>query len=832
MATYTGTSGNYKTTLTVTETATSIPNNTSTLSWSLKVERIGGASYQYGIYNGNQCPWSVSINGSRVGSGTFSYDFRYTGSYNLGSGNNVTVTHSSDGTKTVSVSASVDMDNSDYVGVMRPSGSLTLTTIPRASSVTVNATHTISSSSGNLSYSVTSKANFYHKAIWSLGGTTTEVTLGQINATTTSFNITNTALLNALPDLQSSTLSITVNTFSDGNYSNLIGSSTASCVVTITLKPSAPTLTTAGFGSRSTGVNASITSLTAGFTTAAVTVWSHGSSQGATGYTTYFSAYYGSSNTAVGLKTTSATAANTVIETQTLPASAKQYTLTISAYTTDSRGLSSTATTTQLTVYGYSIPTLNLTAYRVTGDVANKSPTRDDAGVTVRIAYSNVLRGQTDANGNLRTGNQNQIVTGNSNTFCKYGNTIASESPLWVALSASSSLTVTYQVKDYFTTTSTSISVPTASFPLDLYDDGNGTVGIGLGTVAVANQVKTPLPINGAYYFSNVYTTTINANELTTSGFYGIRFAPTTALNYPVTNWGVLFVGGTNITGTLFQIYIPDSTNVQLYKRGYTNNAWTSWTKLSAGTADSATRATNATYADWTETNPSALTNYYLPFGAGYTTNTSNRGLSSNNGLMYRTRQGTTSAMGYSILGLGNATATGTAGNKAGVLRLYASDTTFTDIYAQAGGNGYTAWLPKLPATAYLNSSLSVWTGTKKSSENDAGTSIPNLALYNRARIYAIYKGTSSMVWEADVAKIVSMNRECEINHTELSFMSWTGGSGYYQTFFKVSLTPSGNNMTLKFTEVRNFSVPFTGSTGTSQTGNDDYYIYRVDGVM
>ena len=77
MATYTSTSGNYKTTLTVTETSTSIPNNTSTLSWSLKVERIGGASSQYGIYNGNQCPWSVSINGSRVGSGTFSYDFNW-----------------------------------------------------------------------------------------------------------------------------------------------------------------------------------------------------------------------------------------------------------------------------------------------------------------------------------------------------------------------------------------------------------------------------------------------------------------------------------------------------------------------------------------------------------------------------------------------------------------------------------------------------------------------------------------------------------------------------------------------------------------------------------
>lgn len=125
----------------------------------------------------------------------------------------------------------------------------------------------------------------------------------------------------------------------------------------------------------------------------------------------------------------------------------------------------------------------------------------------------------------------------------------------------------------------------------------------------------------------------------------------------------------------------------------------------------------------------------------------------------------------------------------------------------------------------------SVWSGKKTSSGSDGGTSIPNLALFHRARIYAVYKGNGIAVWEADTSKIVSLNKECEINHTELSYMAWDGGSGYYQTFFKVSLTPSGNNMTLKFTEVRNFSVPYTGSTGTSQTGNSDYYIYQVDGI-
>ena len=75
------------------------------------------------------------------------------------------------------------------------------------------------------------------------------------------------------------------------------------------------------------------------------------------------------------------------------------------------------------------------------------------------------------------------------------------------------------------------------------------------------------------------------------------------------------------------------------------------------------------------EQNPSSLTSYLIPFvNDGFSSQTYN--IRANDGLVYRTRQGTTSDTGFGLLILGNTTVSGTAGNKAGVVRLYDTDTT------------------------------------------------------------------------------------------------------------------------------------------------------------
>lgn len=619
MATYTSTSGSYTTTLTVNQTSQSIENNTSTLTYSLTLTKNAG----YGLYNGNSCPWSITINGTTV-SGTFTYDFQNYSSLTLKGSTTMTVTHNNDGTKSVSCSASVNMDNEPYVYTMTPSGTLTLTTIPRASDVAVNA-HTISSTSGSLSFTITSKANFYHKWRYKLNAVTGSWSSAlHINTTTNSPTISNTNLLNAMPTQQVSAITIEVQTYSDSGCTNLVGTKSASANITVTLKPSAPTLTTLGFRSRSSGVDSSISTPTAGYTTVALTAWTSGTSQGASSYTTYFSV-----NQKATLKTASATANNTVIETNTLPASSKQYTLTYTAYTVDSRGLQSTNATKTVTVYGYQPPVASLKAFRTTNDTTTAE---DGAGIYARVEFSPRLRGLTNTSGTLISSNPNSVLSatctrsGYSSGSCTTGTNYS--------LPDNSTMTFTYTVTDKFTTSTAKVTVPVAVYVLDLYDDGNGTVGVGLGTLAHAGQLISELPV------------TIHGQ----------------AGNTPLKVRGIQGASATGEDGDLY---------INIKGGGVTYFGTNGGGNISADGTQYSGRANNATYVDWTETDTDTNTLYYLPFGAGYSDNTTNRGLLSNADLKVQLRNGTSSAYGYSGLILGNGTDQGTAGNKWGFVNMY-----------------------------------------------------------------------------------------------------------------------------------------------------------------
>ena len=91
---------------------------------------------------------------------------------------------------------------------------------------------------------------------------------------------------------------------------------------------------------------------------------------------------------------------------------------------------------------------------------------------------------------------------------------------------------------------------------------------------------------------------------------------------------------------------------------------------LTAGSAITATNVTGVT------TNPTSETIYNIPFGAI----NGDAQLKVNNGLQYLTLEGTTSTAGTARLKLGNGVASGTAGNKEGIIRMYSRDSTY---YAQ-----------------------------------------------------------------------------------------------------------------------------------------------------
>lgn len=788
-----GSKGHHTFYLSVVESGTNIENNTSTVTINFWL--VDDNNWYFDTW-GSNLTYTVTVNGTTYSGNIPDHDTKTT---DIITNQTQTITHNNDGAKQISFSFSTTDSTGAYYtpGTASASGTLDLTTLPRASTVTVN-NQTIASASGNVSFSITSKADFYHKYRYTINGTTSSwLTAGRVNTTTTSFNIAYSTILAAMNNTNLSTLTVEVQTYNSSAYSTLVGTKSGAGNITVTLKPSAPTLTTLGFRSRSSGVNSKITTPTAGYTTVALTAWSHDTSSGASSYTTYFSVDQGAS-----LQTTSATASNTVIETNTLPSSAKQYTLTYTAYTIDSRGNRSADATKDVTVYGYTTPLLTLTAYR-TATNGSSDTTEDGAGLYSYVAFSNTLRGQTDANGALRSGNQNAIVS----ATCKYGSTSVT-SGQHIALPETDTRTFVYTVQDRFTTTSTSVTVPQAKFPLDLYDDGHGNVGVGLGAIAEANVLKSNLIMKVNASSANVETKDTNNNG---NCFIG---------------WGT----GHQNHGVYSYGYSPDGTS------------WTAsgkWIAYRDGNGDitlngnalTATRATNATYANWTETNPSSLTNYYLPFGAGYSTNTSNRGLLSNNGIWYRTRQGTASALGYSILNLGNTTASGTAGNKRGQLRLYADDSSYTDICSQTGGDGAIAYLPKIATDSYLQCSNSIWTGTILGGNSQ----LIDMSPYSRVRVYALTWGVQH-VFEIDLAdagKAKSGEGLTDAN------WPWQGGSvvGHYDgsgasgtmQHYSVSCKVGSDKKSLWVS-----GIGYASTNGAYQNRNNDskYYVYRVDGII
>ena len=97
-----------------------------------------------------------------------------------------------------------------------------------------------------------------------------------------------------------------------------------------------------------------------------------------------------------------------------------------------------------------------------------------------------------------------------------------------------------------------------------------------------------------------------------------------------------------------------------------------------ANNADASTYTTNIRV---TPTAPASTTVYNIPFVDGNNADT-NYVPRTNDGFRYQSKNGTTSDYGSSVLAIGNSIATGTAGNKRGVLRLFAKTSHYMDLIA------------------------------------------------------------------------------------------------------------------------------------------------------
>lgn len=213
----------------------SIENNTSNVTFIFGMNKMEANSASYNL---NNQTFTYKINGTTY-TKSVKFDFRSAkvGSYNKLFSVTKNIAHSSDGTKTVSVSAS--HPTGIKLGTGKVSASFKLSTIPRKSSFSVNK------SAYNLGEKITfiinrKSSSFTHKLTYTYG--TGSGTISTKATTSAVFELANN-LANLLPNASSGTMKITCATYKGSTH---IGSNSLSVKVNIpnnsTFIPSTPNM--------------------------------------------------------------------------------------------------------------------------------------------------------------------------------------------------------------------------------------------------------------------------------------------------------------------------------------------------------------------------------------------------------------------------------------------------------------------------------------------------------------------------------------------------------------------------------------------------------------
>jgi len=224
MAKFSNSSGSLYLNVYVEQGSQSITANTSTVNWRMTVSRTG-AYYTYNHQGDSTL--SLNLDGSNV---HYSYPTWETSGeeYTLASGSS-TISHNADGTKTLPISCTFNPNNGLH-GTITVSASLSLTTIPRSSSVSVSA--------GVIGSSVTININrqsssFKHTVRYSWAGKSG--TIATNVDTSTSWTIP-MDFANDIPNSATGTCTIFVDTYS-GSTKTGTQSTTFTASVPANVKP-------------------------------------------------------------------------------------------------------------------------------------------------------------------------------------------------------------------------------------------------------------------------------------------------------------------------------------------------------------------------------------------------------------------------------------------------------------------------------------------------------------------------------------------------------------------------------------------------------------------
>lgn len=351
--------GKYSLILKCWEESYSVENNTSKVYWWVGIR----SNTQYHNHSDLTEHYKVIINGTTV------HDADHKVSCGIGqtvgvADGHTTVNHNADGTKTIAISAEFSCSNGSYYAPRNGLvyGSVDLTTIPRASSISIDSPSIECGNTINISGSSASK-NFTHKIYATWNGKTSELTTISGTLTPTFSYTIPTAWEKDLPNSTSGIATFTLETFSG---STSVGSKSVNATIKVrsSVVPSIDSIKVTDANSVCAGIGQIV------------------QSQSRLKFAITYSGAQGSTVTSVSTKFEGQTYNNSSFTTGTVQGSGSiSYTTTIY----DSRGRSSQISG-KVTVSAYSPPKLtNVTAKR-----ANSSYTIDEASGTYALLHFKV----------------------------------------------------------------------------------------------------------------------------------------------------------------------------------------------------------------------------------------------------------------------------------------------------------------------------------------------------------------------------------------------------------------------------------------------------------
>ncbi|CYV72634.1 DUF859 family phage minor structural protein [Streptococcus suis] len=543
-----------------------IPSNQSTVNWRVTVSRTGA------YYTFNQTGDSslvVTIDGAQV----HSSNPRWATSgaeVQLASGS-YTVGHHADGTKSVAISANFNPNNGIH-GRIITSGNLGLTTIPRASSVSVSAGVIGGAVTINISRQ---SSNFKHTVRYQWGSRQGTIASNVDTSTTWTIPLD---FANEIPNATSGTGTIFVDTYS-GNTKTGTQSTTLTASVPASMKPTFTGVTL-------TDHNTAAQSLIAGNTFIQVISNIKVAFNGGTG--SYGSTITGYKAEIVGKNQT------TNVNGGTLGIMNYNGTITVRASVFDSRGRWSDTKDVSVTVLEYFAPVLKLDVTRTgaTSSVLTVTRNAKVAPLTVGGAQKNTMSLSFKV---ARLGTSNYTAdsgnaSGNWISLASLTNSQANLSGTYVA---NQSWVVVGTLEDRFTRTEFAVNVATESVVLS-YDRS----GVGVNKIRErgALDVKGDIYVNDKpiqqHQLTNTEGNTIYAynTDVNTHVNNGIRWINPNCANSPFpSNYG--WIETCRATTDIFQIAKSWYGGWKVYRRHATSYRasdgsanWNEWVEITPQT--------------------------------------------------------------------------------------------------------------------------------------------------------------------------------------------------------------------------------------------------------